>query len=145
MYIRTDWNTVGQLDEPSYTVNRIKQASTDVDKHLKYVEVADGEKLGTFLSFNYARPVAINSDNVSVSYSDGIDSAAYPTVPEWNQFANGDTIRFVNDITSIGTYSYINWSAPLMLDAQGESSAKRLFTEVNRINLDAEDLYNEQA
>lgn len=142
MYLKTDLETVGQVENGYYGVNRIYYGNY---KHLKYVENADGDKLGTFLSFNYVKPVAINSDNVSVSYSNGIDSIAYPTVPEWNQFANGDNIRFVNDVTGIGTYSYINWSAPLMLDANGESSVKRFFTEVGRIDRDTEAYHEETA
>jgi hypothetical protein len=73
-------------------------------------------KLGTFLSFNYIKPNSINTTSPTISYTDSINNIAYPDVPEWNKFANGDNIRFADDVTGIGTYSYINWSAPLMLD-----------------------------
>lgn len=133
-YLKTDLDTVGQIgldgsDCGWFGINRIESGAA---KHLKYV---DNQKLGTFLSFNYIKPISINTNSPSVSYTDNVKNISYPSVPEWNKFANGDNIRFADDVTGIGTYSYINWSAPLMLDGQATSTLKRLYKEVGKMNL----------
>lgn len=137
-YLKSDLDTVGQIGAPILSlpdgygyigVNRIK---TGNNKHLKYVS---NERLGTFLSFNYIKPDSINGYSPTISYTDTINNIAYPDVPEWNRFANGENIRFADDVTGIGTYSYINWSAPLMLDAQSESTLKRVYKDVGEINV----------
>ena len=130
-YLKTDFDTVGQAGGESIFigVNRIPEGS---NKYLKYIR---NERLGTFLAFNYIKPSGINANAPVVSYAEAIQNIAYPDVPEWNKFANGDNIRFADDVTAIGTYSYINWSAPLMLDAQADSSLTRMYKEVGTYEL----------
>jgi len=45
-----------------------------------------------------------------------ISKIAYPAVPEWNKFADGEQIRFNDDVTPIGNYSFVNWSYPGCID-----------------------------
>ena len=140
-YLRSDLDVVGQINADGnvfWGVNRIPEGER---ARLKYIENYD--KLGTFLSFNYIKPNSINNDNVTISYSDGVNAISYPDVPEWNKFANGDNIRFADDVTAIGTYSYINWSAPLMLDAQSTDSLKRLYKDVGTINIGVDAWFDE--
>jgi hypothetical protein len=132
-YIKSDFDTVGQSGVSGgyglIGVNRIPEGAS---KHLKYIESFD--KLGTFLSFNYIKPSSVNTNAPVVSYTNAIQNIAYPDVPEWNKFANGENIRFADDVTGIGTYSYINWSAPMILDNQSTSWLKRMFKDVGTYN-----------
>lgn len=128
-YIKSDFDTVGQVGvSGGYGLIGVNRLPESAIKHLKYVE--NPTKLGTFLSFNYIKPSSINASAPVVSYTDAIQSIAYPDVPEWNKFANGENIRFADDVTGIGTYSYINWSAPMILDNQSTSWLKRMFKDV---------------
>lgn len=140
-YLRSDLDVVGQIYGGSnvfWGVNRIPEGAR---AHLKYIENYD--KLGTFLAFNYVKPNSINNDDVTVVYSNGVSDISYPDVPEWNKFANGDNIRFADDVTAVGTYSYINWSAPLMLDAQSTNTLKRLYKDVGTIDIGVDAWFDE--
>jgi hypothetical protein len=128
-YIKSDFDTVGQSGwTDGYGLIGVNRIPEGASKHLKYIESFD--KLGTFLSFNYIKPSSVNTNAPVVSYTNAIQNIAYPDVPEWNKFANGENIRFADDVTGIGTYSYINWSAPMILDNQSTSWLKRMFKDV---------------
>jgi hypothetical protein len=128
-YIKSDFDTVGQSGwTDGYGLIGVNRIPEGASKHLKYIKSLD--KLGTFLSFNYIKPSSVNTNAPVVSYTNAIQNIAYPDVPEWNKFANGENIRFADDVTGIGTYSYINWSAPMILDNQSTSWLKRMFKDV---------------
>ena len=60
------------------------------------------------LAFNHILPAHIHNGN-AISYG-SIDRASYPEVPDWNSFSKDKNIRYFEDVTTIGTYSYTNWS-----------------------------------
>ena len=77
-----------------------------------------------YTAFNRVLPNGVLSDsNAVITYPSEISAFGYPTVPAWNKFADGDKIRFMDDVTPVGTYSFINWSYPLCLDASGSSTS----------------------
>lgn len=44
-----------------------------------------------------------------------VSACSYPPVPDWNSFANGDTIRFIDDVTFIGnSQQFLNWVCGMM-------------------------------
>lgn len=96
-------NTIG--------VNRLRDGSW----LKKNIIIQDNDVFPEYLSFNYIKPYSINTQSEIIPTYPSISSVAYPDVPEWNKFANGDTIRFADDVTAIGTYSFVNWSAPLIM------------------------------
>ena len=69
-----------------------------------------------FLAFNHVIPKSVLSDTHAKPTYPSIENFAYPAVPAWNKFADGENIRFQDDVTAIGSYSYINWTYPLGLD-----------------------------
>lgn len=93
---------------------------------IEVINQADSEnqyKFG-YTSFNRVLPNGILTDsNAVITYPSEISAIGYPSVPDWNKFADGDKIRFMDDITPIGTYSYVNWSYPLALDSSGTSTS----------------------
>lgn len=93
-------------------VNRLRDGSW-LKKNI--IIQGDTDVFPEYLSFNYIKPYSNNSQSQVVPTYPSISSIAYPDVPEWNKFANGDTIRFADDITAVGTYSFVNWSAPLIM------------------------------
>ena len=93
-------------------VNRLRDGSW-LKKNI--IIQGDTNVFPEYLSFNYIKPYSNNSQPQVVPTYPSISSVAYPDVPEWNKFANGDTIRFADDITAVGTYSFVNWSAPLIM------------------------------
>lgn len=97
-------NTIG--------VNRLRDGSW-LKKNI--IIQGDTNVFPEYLSFNYIKPYSINTQSEIVPTYPSISSVAYPDVPEWNKFTNGDTIRFADDVTAIGTYSFVNWSAPLIM------------------------------
>jgi hypothetical protein len=92
-------------------VNRLRDGSW----LKKNIIISGNDVFPEYLSFNYIKPYSINTYSQIVPTYPSISSIAYPDVPEWNKFANGDTIRFADDVTAIGTYSFVNWSAPLIM------------------------------
>lgn len=83
----------------------------------------DSDNYFGYTAFNYVVPSDVLTDSqAEIIYPSDISTIAYPSVPEWNKFADGDRIRFMDDVTAVGTYSYINWSYPLCLDASGAST-----------------------
>lgn len=92
-------------------VNRLRDGSW----LKKNIIIQDDEVFPEYLSFNYIKPYSENTWSQIVPTYPSISSVAYPDVPEWNKFANGDNIRFADDVTAIGTYSFVNWSAPLIM------------------------------
>lgn len=96
-------------------INRI----SDGNRLLPFItDPSDKYKWG-YISFNHTLPANVISGNRSlkVDYGSKITKSAYPEVPDWNAFANGDNIRFQDDVTVIDTDSYINWSFPLGLNS----------------------------
>ena len=93
---------------------------------IEVINQADSEnqyKFG-YTSFNRVLPNNILTDsNAVITYPSEISAIGYPSVPDWNKFADGDKIRFMDDVTPIGTYSYVNWSYPLALDSTGSSTS----------------------
>lgn len=78
-----------------------------------------------YTSFNHVVPSDVLTDSqAEIMYPSNISTIAYPSVPEWNKFADGDRIRFMDDTTAVGTYSYVNWSYPLCLDASGAKTGE---------------------
>ena len=85
----------------------------------------DDDSYFGYTSFNYVMPSDVLTDSQSeINYPKEINTIAYPNVPEWNKFADGDRIRFMDDTTAVGTYSYVNWSYPLCLDASGSKNGE---------------------
>ena len=112
--LQSDFNTVAEVeatnDRVAFGMNR--QPNGNRIPHTNYLNKGMDE----YTAFNYVTPSNINnSDTLIVNYP-GIQTLAYPNVPEWNTFANGDNIRFADDVTAVGQYSYVNWSAPLLID-----------------------------
>lgn len=110
------WDVLGSINR------RANESSLKVE----VINQADSEnqyKFG-YTSFNRVLPNNILTDsNAVITYPSEISAFGYPTVPAWNKFADGDKIRFMDDVTPVGTYSFINWSYPLCLDASGSSTS----------------------
>jgi hypothetical protein len=110
------WDVLGSINR------RANESSLKVE----VINQADSEnqyKFG-YTSFNRVLPDNILTDsNAVITYPSEISAFGYPTVPAWNKFADGDKIRFMDDVTPVGTYSFINWSYPLCLDASGSSTS----------------------
>lgn len=108
-------------DELQSSVNR-NYDGTQLKKEVINQADPDNEWKFGYTSFNRVLPQGILSDsNAEITYPN-ISTISYPEVPDWNKFADGDKIRFMDDITPVGTYSYINWSYPLALDESGSAN-----------------------
>lgn len=69
-----------------------------------------------YIAFNHMLPkYKLEAGHYKAIYP-SISKIAYPAVPEWNKFADGEQIRFNDDVTPIGNYSFINWSYPGCID-----------------------------
>lgn len=73
-------------------------------------------ELEEYFNINHAIPVSIHSAFAAATESPTINSVKFPKVPMWSDFAKDGVIRFQDDVTSIGTYTFINWAFPLALD-----------------------------
>ena len=120
-FLQSDFHTVGEVVDDGATVygtNRI------VDGQTLKKNVYNDNGLSEYIAFNYIQPLQISSKyTFGVTYP-GIQSISYPNVPEWNQFANGKNMRFADDVTPIGTYSFINWSCPLIINEDKSDQGK---------------------
>lgn len=66
------------------------------------------------VTFNHILPAGVHQSS-SIQYG-SIDRSSYPEVPDWNSFSKDENMRFSDDITTIGTSSYMNWSFILCAD-----------------------------
>lgn len=73
-----------------------------------------------YIAFNYLYPY---TKRETYKFEKKITNLAFPKVPEYNTLATGETIRFQDDITTIGNRQYVGWSAPCILDANVGSSS----------------------
>ena len=110
------WSTLG-------SINRCADGSSLKVEVINQADPENEYKFG-YTSFNRVLPDGVLTDsNAVITYPSEISAIGYPNVPEWNKFADGDKIRFMDDVTPIGTYSYVNWSYPLALDSSGSSTS----------------------
>lgn len=84
-----------------------------VDYITQYYNIRENSMLqnNKKLFFNYM-PVfgRIQPDKQSF----GASSFSFPKVPEWNDFAQGESFRYTDDVTAIGTDTYLAWSSPIL-------------------------------
>ena len=96
MHDTNDYNIVHE--DSSNEINNFKTQSVQLDDDVVYGHLA----------FNHVLPAAVHNSN-AIFYGN-IDRSAYPEVPDWNSFSKDKNLRYLEDITTIGTYSYVNWS-----------------------------------
>ena len=77
-----------------------------------------------YLAFNHVIPKSVHFNSKAVPVYPTVKTISYPSVPAWNKFADGETIRFQDDVTAVGSDSYINWTYPLCLDAPTGSDSR---------------------
>ena len=76
-----------------------------------------------YLAFNHIIPKSVCYYESCVPTYPQIKSMSYPTVPAWDKFADGENIRFNDDVTAVSSDSYINWTYPLCLDSNTGSDS----------------------
>jgi len=103
MHDRNDYHLI---DDPSPELSNFKTQSVPVD--------SEKDPVIGHVFFNHILPSHASS-NGNISYG-SIDRAAYPDVPDWNGFSKDTNFRYLDDVTTIGTYSFVNWSFVLGLE-----------------------------
>lgn len=71
-----------------------------------------------YLAFNIIFPhyhIDIPDSGTGALEDYKIQDTAYVDSVEWNDFANGDSIRFKDDIVNIDEYTYTKWSNPFLI------------------------------
>lgn len=121
-------NLIGDTSEYNYSVNRNTEGNKLMIEVFNTANSGNKWKWG-FLSFNHIIPKSVFYCNPGTLSERGlptypsIKTLAYPNVPAWDKFADGENIRFNDDVTAVSTDSYINWTYPLCLDSNTGSSS----------------------
>lgn len=92
-------------DNSSNPLNNFKTQSVPVE--------SEEDPVIGHVSFNHILPAHVGFDEIEYGK---IDRAAYPEVPDWNSFSKDTNFRYLDDSTTIGTYSFTNWSFALGLE-----------------------------
>ena len=122
------WDFVGGSPAASYhylnSANRNFLENKLIKKLFKSTNIDDSNWKYGYIAFNHIIPKTVNyHSSLSITYP-SIRSLSYPQVPAWNKFAEEQTIRFNDDVTAIGSDSYINWTYPLCMDFPTGSDSK---------------------
>ena len=91
-----------------------------------------------YVGFNHVIPKSVLASEDAIPTYSSIKSFAYPSVPAWNKFANGENIRFQDDVTAIDSDSYINWTYPLCLDSNtgNDSNMAKCLKRISYIDIE---------
>lgn len=75
----------------------------------------------SYYFFNYMTPDTVDATIVEKINNYAVSNVSFITSPEYSDFADTNVISFWDNVTTIGDKQFINWSAPLMLNLQGDA------------------------